>query len=160
LSMLRTLFLDKQGRRVCENILIEVENQGKGVGSRIFSDQAEFLAAKGFDRIKCDAARSYEKGPGAYVGYYTWPRLGYDAPLNDQDTSKELQRNGVLVDLLRKFPNAQRVSDLMQTPEGRAWWKEKGIALPMEFKLSPNPDGSTPLSLRVLRAYMAAKGRQ
>jgi hypothetical protein len=104
----------------------------------VFGRQVQFAAEAGVVKIETHAARGQRMN-----GYYTWARFGYDATL---------PHYGVRDALPPSLAGAERLSDLMATAEGRAWWKEKGDTIHAEFDLA---EGS--LSRRVLDAYLAAR---
>ncbi len=86
-------------------------------------------------------------------GYYTWPRLGYDAPLSDVKVQISPSK---WTELQQRFPNAQSILDIMETKDGRDWWKTNGRDLHnAKFDLA---EGSR--SRRVLEAYLAAREAQ
>lgn len=122
--------------------VVDSSKQSKGVGAEIFFAQVEASARAKFDSISVTAARG-----GGMNGFYTWARFGYDAPISE--LSSEL-RNSVR----QKFPDAQRVSDLMKSKQGRDWWKQNGSTWKGKFDLSKNSEGR-----KRLRNYMAAKRR-
>jgi hypothetical protein len=101
----------------------------------------------GVDRIETVAARGPEGN-----GYYTWPRFGYDASL---DLASTVDYKAVESALPQSLKGAARVSDLMATEEGRAWWKANGDTIHMTFDLQ---EGS--LSRRVWEAYKAEKANK
>jgi SPP1 gp7 family putative phage head morphogenesis protein len=125
----RMLNFTKSGRTI-SNEEIDVYKTGTGLGTKIFSEQVEYAASKGFLYIETLA------GDVGKNGYYTWARLGYDAKLVGT-RHKEL------------FPKANNLSDLMRTKRGRDWWKANGRAFKGRFDLR---SGST--SLKVLRNYV------
>lgn len=129
----------KDGVPVIKNDLFVVHDKGKGVGSEIFASQVENAARLGVARIETEASRG--DASNILNGYYTWPRLGYDGPLPDG-----------LPDRPAGLAAARRVSDLMGSEEGRAWWKANGVTVDLEFDLA---EGS--LSRRTLDSYMTAK---
>lgn len=129
----RTIREDKDGKLSCTNIQFYLNPgaQGKGLGSQIFYDQVQGLAAAGVARIKTTAVRSDDEN-----GYYTWPRLGYDGPTAPWSVGK-----------------GQMLSELMADPKGRELWKKSGKDINLEFDLT---EGSR--SRKVLDAYMKEKG--
>jgi SPP1 gp7 family putative phage head morphogenesis protein len=133
------------GRPVMINneFYIPKEAQGKGYGTQFFSDQVENAQRVGIAEIRTSAARS-----GTENGYYTWPRLGYDAKLEDF-------RDYLQARLPAGFSWTQNISDLMATPEGRAYWKKWGTDAYLKFDLDPDS-----LSLKVLKAYKAEKAKR
>lgn len=124
-----------------ENNSFEAKVKGKGVGTAILINQVTAAAKhKQFAYLYTTAAGS---ASSEMNGYYTWPRLGYDAGLN-------LKRY-LADEALQKF-GANRVSDLMKTKDGREWWKENGSGQDMSFDLTR---GS--LSRKVLSNYVREK---
>jgi len=123
------------GKLVLKNGLLEVEKeaQGQSRGTRLFASQIRAAVSLGVDRIEALCFRS-----GNYNGYYTWARLGYDAPLDAEQ---------------RRATGCESIAELMQTAEGRAWWKTHGDSFDGVFDLSP---GSR--SRKVLSAYLREKG--
>lgn len=127
-----------------KNEVLQVKEgmRGRGLGTRIFAQQVESARAMGFKTI--DTYAMGRKG-AEENGYSTWAKLGYDAPLADNH--------------LRSLPpdlsGATSVSDLMKTKSGRDWWVERGSSFNGTFDLHPDS-----LSSRVLREYVAEKGRR
>jgi hypothetical protein len=132
------------GALVCENrmFFLKKKHRGGGLGMKVFADQVRGLLDAGADRIETVAGKG-----GIMNGYYTWARLGYDAPLTTE-FKRSLQK-----DAGGRFKDAKTVQDLMATPEGREHWKAKGYMTSMTFDLKP---GSR--SLQVLNDYRASKG--
>lgn len=137
----RTASLDKDGKKVMHNdsFFIEEHAQGSGLGTKILTDQVANLKEQGFDRIETWAA----KGPGIN-GYYTWARLGYDQPISAFRDKRTRDR------ILKAYPEAKSVQDVMKTEEGRAWWSKNGAN--MRNAVFDLNDGSR--SLKVLSAYL------
>lgn len=127
------------GEAVCVNAFFSLpkEEQGKGKGTEMFAEQVKGLDKSGVARIETMATRGKETN-----GYYTWPRLGFDADLPPQ-------LKNMLPD---HMSGAGRVSDLMKSPEGRDWWKQNGVGMSMSFDMKP---GS--YSRKVLDSYTKAK---
>jgi GNAT superfamily N-acetyltransferase len=129
-----------------DSFFINEGSQGKGLGTKIFKEQVDAAAKMGFKYIATNAGGE----PGEDMnGYYTWPRLGYDADLKDVDggyLTKEAQK---------VVPEASKISDLMRTQEGREWWKANGTEFRAQFDLS---EGSQ--SRKVLDEYVKAKARK
>ena len=125
-----------------ENEYFETKQKGKGLGTEIFASQVKAAADAGFEEIMTLAAGE----PGDDLnGYYTWARLGYDAPLPKGASSASAQV---------QWPEVERVSDMMKTPERRAWWKANGGSFIGTFDLKKNSQ-----SRKVLDAYVAEKQR-
>jgi SPP1 gp7 family putative phage head morphogenesis protein len=133
----RTFFPD-QG--IVSHDYMKITNEGKGTGARAFASQVQSYRRAGYKKIKTLAARD----DGIYNGYYTWARFGFDGDLTGMFWRRKLGDAGLT--------NVQRVSDLMTTPEGRAWWKEHGETVELEFDLR---DGS--YSMNVLESYVAER---
>lgn len=132
----RFLYKDDTGALVLANrkFFLGEDMQGKGTGSMFFYSQAKNAQQAGITRIETEAVR----GPD-FNGYYTWPRMGYDGDLPKAITSK----------LPQQFSGFTKVSQLMDTPEGRTWWKKNGDDIDLTFDLA---EGSR--SMQVLEAYM------
>ena len=127
-------------------LFIEKEAQGKGLGTKILKEQVDAGAKNGFKSIVTDAEGSpHDKSMN---GYYTWPRLGYDAELKDVSGGMLTKAAQTVV------PGAAKVSDLMKSKEGRDWWKENGVSFRAKFDLS---EGSQ--SRKVLDEYVKAKSK-
>ena len=111
---------------------------GTGLGTQVFSDQVAWAKEKGVAYIETDAGRSTRMN-----GYYTWARMGYDAPLDNV-------YGEVGSAAKQAFPEAKTVQDIMATPKGREWWKENGGSIDAaKFDLT---DGSR--SMRIHQAYL------
>jgi hypothetical protein len=105
-------------------------------GYRIFDQQlrGRCMVLSMFQRQLVTAARLglaalravAERGP-CDSGYYTWPRLGFNAALPPH--------------ILRRLPHdlrhARSVLDLMRSAAGRDWWRRRGVALNVTFDLRP-----------------------
>ena len=141
----RKLILNDDGSMVLSNqaFFIRPNAQGSGFGTEAFAAQVRGCVGAGVAKIVTCAGRgSYNGAP--MNGYYTWPLLGYDAPLTGAQKKK----------LPPDLRGAETVQDLYATPAGKAWWKENGVTTAMEFDVSP---GSR--SLAVLNAYLAGRGK-
>jgi GNAT superfamily N-acetyltransferase len=125
-----------------QSIYIADNMTGKGIGTDLLSRQVAAASVAGVSKITCVASGA--KGSGEN-GYYTWPALGFDAPIS------KLNRD-VIKKAKKAYPDAKRVSDIMKTPEGRAWWKENGDTFTADFDLKP-----TSLSMSLLDNYVKAK---
>lgn len=115
-----------------------MDDAPKGFGTRVFASQVKAaVESGGYRRIATHAAGDIEDT--TFNGYYTWPRLGYDAPL----------RRAEIELLPANLQHSRTVLDIMATPEGRAWWKENGTGRDMVFDLAENSR-----SRRTLDAYL------
>jgi hypothetical protein len=110
-----------------------------GLGSLVVQMQMGTAKNMGVTSVDVQAAGN----PGGFMnGYYTWPRLGYDAAFGSYDRAKLASS---------PKPDALTVQDLFRTPGGAAWWKENGWGMAMTFNLS------TPDALNRLDAYVEGK---
>lgn len=128
------------GLPIIHNDLLVVEraHRGAGLGAQILGRQVEHASKWGFDRLETDAARS--DGPDGYVGYYAWPRLGYNAPIPRDIKAK----------VAAVFPDAVTVRDLMLTKERQDWWKEHGVwTNGMIFRLQPGAESMLDLQVNL-----------
>jgi hypothetical protein len=141
----RTLSRNQAGDLVMHNDIFRVkEGQGgQGFGFEMVGRQMENARKLGVKRVETHAARS--DGPGGYVGYKVWPKIGYDAALPSSQRAA----------LPPGLKGAQRVSDLYRTKEGREWWEKNGQGLEMTFDLSP---GS--YSLKKMASYFAERAKR
>ncbi|EIC28016.1 phage head morphogenesis protein, SPP1 gp7 [Methylomicrobium album] len=141
-AMLRHLQADVSGLVMHNDYFaLEPAFRKQKIGTRSFAQQVATLATLGVVSIETYAAGSFEEK--AYNGYYTWPRLGYDAPLTAQDIAA----------LPPELRTARSVLDLMASEAGRAWWQTHGGPREMVFDLSA---GSR--SRRILQAYLENQG--
>ena len=141
----RTLYIDRDGNLVMSNdmFFLKKKYRGSGMGLAQLSAQIQACVDAGVDRIETCAGRG-----GIMNGYYTWPRLGYDRNL------AEIKDEGWHWNPWTKFPDAETVLDLMETPEGREWWKKYGAMTGMSLDLNA---GSR--SIETMNAYMEEKGK-
>ncbi len=126
------LYKDDNGDFVIYNRYMEVTKKGKGLGTEVLQRQVEAAAKLGVTKLKGNAVRRQGTTGIPLVGYYVWPRLGYDAKLTD------LQKNA-LPKGLKEY--AESVSDLMMSKRGRDYWKENGTSINVEFDLTKNSWG-------------------
>ncbi|MEW4569299.1 hypothetical protein AB1L88_15650 [Tautonia sp. JC769] len=142
----RVLMGESNGQTILYNAYFAVDKnqRNRGLGRAVFGREVEHAIRLGVARIETTAAGEGRKrlAGGTWNGFYTWPRFGYDGPLTS-DVKRQLPR---------ALADAERISDLMRTPEGREWWKDWGTQSALEFDLAP---GS--LSRRTWDAYLAEK---
>ena len=103
--------------------------RGSGEGIRIFKNQVEAARNIGLKKIKLDAAGN--AGSTKWNGYNIWPRVGFDAPINQDAMS-----SAIVSKVKKKFPDVKKLSDLMRTKAGREHWKKVGGFTTMEFDLA------------------------
>ena len=111
------------------------------MGTRLFSTQVSWARHLHVDLITVFASGDYNNNE--YNGYYTWARLGYQAPL----TRSELD------DLPDALSGATTIMDLMETDEGVQWWQVHGSSKTMVFDLIGESR-----SVQYLREYLRLKG--
>ena len=117
-----------------ESLTLRPEARGKGTGARILAQEVQASERLGVHRITLVAGGA----PGGDMnGYYTWPRLGFNASLG-----RASQRYG-----------APDLHTLFRQPGGAEKWKREGAAMVMEF----NPRRRSP-HRQVLDAYLREKG--
>jgi uncharacterized protein len=146
----RTISVRPDGTRSIHNDSFE----GKGSGLAMFGRQVENATKWGFTHIETYAAGSGygttgERPPeGAYNGYYTWPRFGYDGKISPVVVGK-------MPDNVYSSVEAAggKVSGVMSTKEGRDWWLGHGDSLDVKFDLTP---GS--YSQDTLNTYLKHRG--
>jgi hypothetical protein len=126
MRMERILRLNETGGWLLHNakIRIKPEMSGHRLGARIVTIQARAAQELGFEAIKLDAVGSYQQAQikfeeDRWIGYYLWPRLGFDAPMP----------NHVLKSLPNEFLHCRQVSELLQSKEGIDWWLLYGDSL-------------------------------
>lgn len=114
----RYLYESEDGETVCKNAYFELENAApKGYGIRILARQVAGLHELGVRGIRTHAARSDGGSAKPMIGYYVWPRAGYEAPV------PEVERNHMQDELSRNF---EYMSEVMDSPQARAWWFKYG----------------------------------
>jgi hypothetical protein len=121
------------------------DNAPKGMGLQVLSQSVAHAQRLGFKEIKTDPCRS-----STMVGYHVWPLFGYDAPLS-AITSSSVRR--LTQD---KYPNAQTIRDVYDTPGGREWWTENGESI-SGAKFYPTPGSRNWVALQ---NYMKKKKSQ
>lgn len=145
------------GELEMSNDLFETHgNAPPGVGSLVLQRQAEGLDRLGISTIKTHAAGNPGNIKyGGYVGFYVWPRLGYDMDF-EYGTLSETLLETIGEDAPEAFGNAYSVRDLFKIPGGRQWWKENGWEGDMYFHTGASPSGSSNGGIDVLNRYIAA----
>jgi hypothetical protein len=146
----RTIHYTPTGGARIENNLF----RGKGSGLEMFGRQVEQATRFGVGHIETHAVGKFVAGPDpnkTYAednGYVTWPKFGYDGPLEQSDIDR-LPAN-LRADVQTSGGN---ISGLMASKEGQAWWLRNGSAINLRFDLTP---GS--YSQRTLAAYLEKRG--
>lgn len=141
-SMSRSFAIDDRGRKYIHNdeFFLKDKYRKDGMGREAFRNEVAWAIKNGFSYID-----TYGIGTGRALteyndmsdddkkrvrtpstGFYVWPRFGYDGKVPSKVT--------------QKFPGVTRFNQLMQTKEGRDWWKANGHSSDFTFDLS---EGST-----------------
>jgi hypothetical protein len=138
----RTIYRGDDGRPAMSNSELELPASARGGGGTAhFAGQVANARRAGVSRIDTYAARA----DGRYNGYYTWPRLGYDARLPDLGRTAELARPASVA-------GATTLREVMADPAGRDWWRRHGRGTEMTFDLRRGSD-----AVRALRDYLAER---
>ena len=134
------------------------DNAPEGVGLKVLAAQVAEARTR-YDRI--DATAAGEKGDKYFNGYYTWPRMGFDASVGYQgDLGRALDETPLawrqahgLADAEGNSVSRFSLLDLMSTKEGRDLWREYGGERKVSFDLR---DGSP--SREALSRYLDERG--
>jgi SPP1 gp7 family putative phage head morphogenesis protein len=142
----RILSIDEDGELFMHNVLFRTTRTApKGMGTKAFATQVHHAEKFGISYIDTEAAGDFKSSHDkkGWNGYYTWARLGYNAPLDEADWEK--------------FPLTYRglpdLHSLFQQENGPLVWKYHGSGRPMVFDLDRE---ST--SWRLLQKYLHQKG--
>ena len=100
----------------------------------------------GFDSILATATRWHipQKGEELVqevVGYYFFPRLGFNADPKNAEEYIEIPEN----------IRGKKLLAIMRDPELRAWWKGNGQTIEVKFKVKSKA------SFKALNAYLVEK---
>jgi hypothetical protein len=134
-AMERSIAIDPTGRTFMVNEQLFVRPEAPaGLGTRIMAHQVREAARLGVAYIELTAVR----GPWAN-GYYTWPRLGYNAPLPD----------ALAATLPPDLRDARDLEGLFDRTGGAQWWREYGQTIEVRFELTPRS-----ASIRRFRRYL------
>lgn len=146
-----------------ENKFFEVSSKAPpGVGTRMLASQVGAAEGAGFSHIQTEAARA-----GGLNGYYTWPRLGFNAGLTredledleeyDPEAAWEVQQLAEADD--NRSPMFEddpiELFHVMAVPAARKWWEKEGHTIPTVFSVSDDYDGGK--AYQILREYTEAK---
>lgn len=111
---------------------IVIETPGEGRGRRLLSDVFLVLREFGFGQVRCvgkNAART-DSSRGAF-GYYAMPRFGFDGDLPVAVRQR----------LPTQLAHHRTICELLETTEGRRYWKKNGVTLfSLDFDLAENSD--------------------
>lgn len=122
-----------------ENLSLKPQYQHQGIGARMFGTEAIGAKELGVTQIMLFAARGSKD---EYNGYRTWPRYGFDAPLEEEERAV----------LPMDLHNITTVRELVKSPMGREWWRVKGNGRTMFFDLNDDEAWET------LESYLESRG--
>lgn len=146
-QQIRTLSRDWAGRAFMHNEIFRTNRTApKGIGLKSFATQAYHAERFGVAYIETEAVGNYassRKTIGRWNGYYSWARMGYNAPLDEDDWEK----------FPMTFRGIRDLNSLMEQENGWLVWLYLGRSKDMVFDL----DQDTP-SWRILRKYLQKKG--
>lgn len=111
------------------DVILDKSARGNKTLARMLYDQAVAAHEVGIPQIRAEGA-----GTDGNNGYYTLPRIGFDA----------------------ETPHG-KLSDLMSTPEGREFWRTNGAGKNTDVSFDTNPNSP---SMRTLREYLGIKDGQ
>lgn len=130
------------GKLIIHNDIFKLHKQfqGTSLGAEVFGRQVENASKLGVSHLETQAFRikgdTYVDDKGEtkekWAGYYVWPGYGYAGPL-PQRSLDDLAASS----LPAALKAATDIRDLYATPEGKAWWKEHGRPIDVEFDLQP-----------------------
>jgi GNAT superfamily N-acetyltransferase len=143
-SMERTISRGSHGLIMTNDLFVKESDAPKGLAAKIMARQLLNLKEAGFTRIKLNAAGSARPyGGSSYKGFGVWPRYGFDVGL-------DYFRNRPFYDKMKsRFPDAETLTDLFRTRQGREFWWENGSSWYGHFDLS---EGSK--SMDMLSRYL------
>ena len=138
-----------------EQVFLTPEARGSGTGVKMLADSVEAAHQAGIDKVTMTAVGAGPKGrfpdhPGASGGengYYVWPRLGFDGPVEKAGISAEPEK------WPEPFKSATNVSDLLRLPGGAQHWKDYGDEIPLSMDTHPDSPGR-----QVMDAYVKQRG--
>jgi hypothetical protein len=112
----------------------------RGLGLQMFHRQMRNAAVLGIDRIDAVAGRAHDEN-----GYYTWPRYGFQGALPA----------AIRLRLPLGLEHSRTILDLMSCEEGRDWWGEHGVTIPVRFTLAPGSRSQLTLAQYVHERFFA-----
>lgn len=148
----RSFYQNSSGQKICVNEQIRIDDDSpfKNQGAYLFAEQVKELRSLGFSAIHCRAlGKGKGKGTSSFVGYYVWPRLGYNAEILGESLRQ------LPAEFKSKLGNNPDILSLMALPGGKEWWRKNGESLDCDFDLR---DGSR--SMQVLEMYMEERRKR
>jgi hypothetical protein len=128
---------------------IRDDSPHKGRGHELFAQQVRVLQQMGANRIVTCAAGygsghqlAKREGPSEENGYYTWPRLGYDGPL------EPVHLEGMPARLRSRLGPEPTIQQLFVLEGGKEWWHKNGAEICLRFDLTPDSP-----NLKILEEY-------
>lgn len=119
--------MERRVRRAADGVVVRNvhfhvhEAAPAGVGTAAFARQVDALRRLGVRRIEAEIAGS---AASPYNGYYTWARMGFNAPV----TAGEQRR------LPAHLSGARTLHELLTAPGGREWWRRYGTGREAVFE--------------------------
>lgn len=140
----RTIEKDRYGKTRAHNNLFTISETSKyrGKGVEFFASQVAAMQEAGVDYIETHAAGSAING--TFNGYYTWPRMGYDAELEPE------QLNHLPKSLTSQLGGKKNIQSLFALPGGKEAWEIFGNDL-MEAKFDLSKGSQ---SIQALESYL------
>ncbi len=151
-----------------------------GLGSKIFIQEVKTAQENGFKFIETEAAGFYTNG--IYVGYYVWPKLGYNCRVSLEDLKNRINRNfpplfsptqieynlNKLEQIKKWLSRHNLINSFGETDildlyackidgkfAGQDIWYKYGSSVDCTFNLKPNSK-----SMRVLNKYVELKAKK
>ena len=135
----RILFDDTGELAVEHELFTLTDSAPPGYATKVMSAAIPAMEESGVKYVKAFAMRNE-----GWVGYYVWPKFGFDAPIEESRYSSKIEE---------LFPGTEYISDLYKTQAGRDWWLENGDSVELVFDMS---EGSR--SRDIFNKYMERKG--
>jgi GNAT superfamily N-acetyltransferase len=141
-EVMRRTVRNEGGKVIIHNDIFKLhpKYQGTSLGAEVFGRQAEQASELGVSHLETQAYRrrgeTYVDVDGnvkeKWAGYYVWPGYGYDGPLTDEQRARlQISR------LPAHLKAATHIRELYADPAAKAWWKEEGSPIDVEFDLKP-----------------------
>jgi hypothetical protein len=112
-----------------DNLFLYVNDPGQGLGTNLFLNQFQAARERGFRKIHLTATAPSEDEPN-WTGYYFWACLGFQ--------NREIEEFQVWAHKMKRTETT--LSALVQTEEGRDFWKIHGYTWIGDFFLSEGHD--------------------
>ncbi|MEN2399295.1 hypothetical protein GKZ90_0005875 [Flavobacterium sp. MC2016-06] len=122
------------------NDFMQVYSTGYGIGTNIFINQIIQARKLGIKVFFVSAAKG-----ATFNGYYTWARMGYDFIFDeDKNQFKEL--------IFNNSRTETSLFELMQTVDGRSFWKTNGFWWEGQFMIQPGSKNINALNNYLIQA--------